>query len=82
VTIHQIDRHRRDGDRQFHPDDNHVLTFRQWCETCGFSVATGRRLINAGDSPPIIQLSVRRIGIAVGANRAWLASRVRKSVTA
>lgn len=62
-----------------HDDDNRVLTFRQWCELNGVSAATGRRIINAGDGPIITQLSLRRIGVTVGNNRAWQASRARKS---
>jgi predicted DNA-binding transcriptional regulator AlpA len=54
-----------------------VLSFRQWCELNGFSAATGRRILKAGTGPVIIQLSDRRIGITVGANADWQASRAR-----
>jgi predicted DNA-binding transcriptional regulator AlpA len=54
-----------------------VLTFRQWCDLNGFSRATGYRLIGAGRGPVITQLSDRRIGITIGNNAAWQASRAR-----
>jgi predicted DNA-binding transcriptional regulator AlpA len=54
-----------------------VLTFRQWCELNNFSVATGRRIINAGNGPTVLQLSPRRIGIRQSDNAAWQASRAR-----
>jgi predicted DNA-binding transcriptional regulator AlpA len=53
-----------------------VLTFRQWCAVNGFSDATGRRLIKAGDAPPILRLSERRVGIHESDNAKWQASRV------
>ena len=49
-------------------DDNRVLSFHQWCELNGFSPATGRRIINAGNGPIITQLSPRRIGVTVANN--------------
>jgi predicted DNA-binding transcriptional regulator AlpA len=54
-----------------------VLTFRQWCAVNNFSLATGRRLMKAGEGPPVVQLSPRRIGIKESANAAWQASRAR-----
>ena len=58
-------------------DDDRVLSFRQWCEINGISLATGRRIINAGNGPVVVQLSPRRIGVTVRANREWLTSRAR-----
>ena len=57
-------------------NDNQVLTFRQWCLLNGFSVSTGRRIIERGEVI-VTQLSPRRIGITVGNNRRWLESRPR-----
>jgi predicted DNA-binding transcriptional regulator AlpA len=54
-----------------------VLNFRQWCQVNGFSEATGHRLIKAGEGPPVLQLSARRIGIRESDNAAWQASRAR-----
>jgi predicted DNA-binding transcriptional regulator AlpA len=54
-----------------------VLSFRHWCEINNFSKATGHRLIKAGDGPPILQLSKRRIGIRESDNAAWQSSRAR-----
>jgi hypothetical protein len=56
-------------------DDDRVLSFSQWCELNGFSRDTGRRLRKSGTGPVFTQLSDRRIGITVGNNRAWVASR-------
>jgi hypothetical protein len=58
-------------------DDQRVMTFAQWCQFNGFSVATGRRLRKAGKGPKITQISDRRIGITVRANRKWQAARER-----
>jgi hypothetical protein len=54
-----------------------VLTLRQWCDLNGFSESTGRRILRSGTGPPVLQLSMRRIGIKVSANAAWQASRAR-----
>jgi predicted DNA-binding transcriptional regulator AlpA len=54
-----------------------VLPFPLWCDVNGFSKATGRRLIQRGDGPPVLQLSPRRIGIRESDNAAWQASRAR-----
>src|SRR5262249_50187960 len=54
-----------------------VLSFAQWCGLNGFSKATGRRLINRGEGPSVLQLSARRIGIKESANATWQASRAR-----
>jgi predicted DNA-binding transcriptional regulator AlpA len=58
-----------------HPD--RVLTFRQWCAVNNFSLATGRRLVKAGEGPAIVRLSPRRIGVKESANAQWQASRAR-----
>ena len=58
-------------------DDHRVLNFKQWCELNGFSLSTGRRIINASTGPVITQLSPRRIGVTIGNNRAWQESRAR-----
>jgi hypothetical protein len=57
--------------------DDRVMSFRAWCELNGFSLATGRRVINAGTGPVVVQLSPRRIGVTIRANREWQASRTR-----
>jgi hypothetical protein len=58
-------------------DDQCVMTFREWCTLNSFSKDTGRRLIKAGQGPKITQLSPRRIGITVRANREWQQARER-----
>jgi predicted DNA-binding transcriptional regulator AlpA len=54
-----------------------VLTFAQWCDLNGFSKTTGHRLIKAGEGPPVLQLSPRRIGIRESDNARWQESRTR-----
>src|SRR5262245_45620449 len=58
-------------------DDQRVMTMAQWAQVNGFSVWTGQRLIKAGKGPTVKQISDRRIGVTVGANRAWQAARAR-----
>ena len=67
--------HRSERDRAL--DDQRVMTLRQWSEVNGFSWDTGRRLIRSGQGPKILQLSPRRIGITVAANREWQQARER-----
>jgi hypothetical protein len=69
-------RHQSERDRA-NPDAHRIMSFRQWCELNGISLATGRRIISAGIGPVIIQLSARRIGISFAANAAWQQSRAR-----
>ena len=71
-------RHQSEHDRAQN-DDHRVLNFRQWCELNGFSQATGRRIIKAGEGPIVTQLSMRRIGVTVANNAEWQASRARSS---
>jgi predicted site-specific integrase-resolvase len=61
---------RRDNDRC-------VMTLGEWAALNGFSVWTAQRLIKAGKGPVITQLSDRRIGITVAANREWQQARER-----
>jgi hypothetical protein len=58
-------------------EDHRVLTFAEWCGMNGFSVSTGRRILNGGTGPTVIQLSERRIGTTLQANRAWQEARAR-----
>jgi hypothetical protein len=57
--------------------DDQVLTFFEWCQLNRFSERTGRRILNGPDGPKVTMLSPRRVGITVGNNRAWQASRAR-----
>jgi hypothetical protein len=61
----------------FETDDNRVLSFRQWCILNGISARTGRRILASGAGPVVTQLSARRIGITIRANREWQESRER-----
>jgi hypothetical protein len=58
-----------------HPDQ--VLTFAEWCRLNRLSGRTGRRLLQRPDGPEVTDLSPRRIGITIRANRAWQAGRTR-----
>jgi predicted DNA-binding transcriptional regulator AlpA len=73
----EAERRRRQSEQDLAAHRDRVLTFRQWCDVNGFSIATGRRIINAGNGPPVLRLSPRRIGIKESDNAAWQAARVR-----
>jgi hypothetical protein len=57
--------------------DSQVLTFREWCRLNRISGRTGRRILASGVGPIVTQLSPKRIGITVGANKRWQQSRER-----
>jgi hypothetical protein len=57
--------------------DAQVLTFHEWARLNRISERTGRRILNSGSGPVVIQLSAKRIGITVAADRAWKVSRER-----
>jgi predicted DNA-binding transcriptional regulator AlpA len=73
---HRKDQQQRERRRLLDGDDR-VLTFKQWCDLNSLSPATGRRILKSGDGPKSVQLSPRRIGISLRANREWLAARAR-----
>lgn len=73
-AMHYERRRSGGGDDAIRPDDNRVLTLAQWCALNGISLATGRRLINAGTGPVITQPEAHR---RYGDNRPWPASRAR-----
>jgi len=79
--LHEAERRHLQNERDRalnHDNDHRVLSFRQWCELNGFSLATGRRIVAGGTGPIITQLSIRRIGVTIANNRAWQASRARE----
>ena len=57
--------------------DDRCLTFREWCQLNSIGQRTGRRILASGNGPVMTQLSERRIGITVRANREWQQSRER-----
>jgi len=71
-------RTQRQDSLQHSLDDDKVLTFAEWCKLNRIGQRTGRRIIKSADGPIVTQLSARRIGITVGNNRQWQASRARK----
>jgi hypothetical protein len=60
-----------------HPDQ--VLTFFEWCRLNRISERTGRRILDGDAGPQVTMLSAKRIGITIGANRAWQDSRARRA---
>jgi predicted DNA-binding transcriptional regulator AlpA len=62
-----------------HDHDARVLTVAQWAELTGISTRTAKRLLARGDGPRRVKLSANRIGIPLGAHRAWLQARERGS---
>ena len=54
-----------------------VISVRQAAEKVGLSVPTFRRVIAAGEGPPLIQLSTRRLGIRESDVTKWLDHRER-----
>ena len=59
--------------------DSQVLTFFEWCRFNRFSERTGRRILKRPlpDRPAVTHLSAKRIGITIGADRTWKATRTR-----
>jgi hypothetical protein len=57
--------------------DDRCLTFNEWCALNGIGERTGRRILKSGNGPAVVQLSDRRIGITIRANREWQAARER-----
>jgi predicted DNA-binding transcriptional regulator AlpA len=54
-----------------------VLTLRQFAEINSLGLRTAKRLIAAGDGPPILQLTSKRVGIRQSDAARWQAARVR-----
>jgi predicted DNA-binding transcriptional regulator AlpA len=59
-----------------------VRSLAEFAALANVSLATLRRLIAAGDGPPITQISPRRIGIRDSHGQAWLDARTRNSTAA
>jgi hypothetical protein len=51
--------------------DDQILTVNEWCALNQISVRAGRRILSGPDAPRIVQLSARRRGVTVRANREW-----------
>jgi hypothetical protein len=51
-------------------EDDVVLSFSEWIAVNGISPATGRRVLKSG-ACEFVQLSARRIGVTIGANRRY-----------
>ena len=57
--------------------DQRVLNFHQWCRLNNISEHTGCRILKSGQGPTLTQLSERRVGITMRANRIWQDARAR-----
>jgi hypothetical protein len=58
-------------------NDDQVLTFAEWARLNSLSPRNGRRILQSGAGPRVVQLSARRIGITIRSNREWQQSRER-----
>jgi hypothetical protein len=58
--------------------DDQVLAFHEWCRLNRISERTGRRILASPDGPQTVQLSPRRVGVTVRANRDWQHARSRE----
>ena len=54
------------------PIEDRVITQREAAEVIGISLPTLRRRVRAGDGPPIVRLSERRIGYRLRDLRSWI----------
>jgi hypothetical protein len=63
-------------------DDDWIMPFSLWCQINNFSEATGRRLRRAGKGPVFTQISDRRIGVSIRANRRWQEARAKSDAPA
>jgi hypothetical protein len=80
MTLREAERRRTQRQHAFEQhslEDDRVLTFAEWCSLNKIGQRTGRRIIKSGKGPRVLQLSERRIGIRIGDNRRWQASRAR-----
>jgi hypothetical protein len=57
---------------------NQVLTHNQWCALNNFSPSTGKRVL-ANGLCEYVQLSARRIGVTIAANRKYQQRMIRKA---
>jgi predicted DNA-binding transcriptional regulator AlpA len=64
------------------PDDDRVMSFKQWYERVGLSKATAWRIVVRGEGPELIKLSTRRHGVTYAADRLWRAARTVSASTA
>jgi hypothetical protein len=78
MTIREQDR--RAQQRRASIDDLRIIKWADWCRLKGFSTDTGRRLRAMGQAPPIVQLSPRRLGVTVRADREWTEARIKDGV--
>jgi hypothetical protein len=74
MSVQELDRHQRID------ADHCVMSFLEWCSLNGISKSTGRRILESGTGPVFLQLSPRRIGVTVAANKAWQQSLARSVV--
>jgi predicted DNA-binding transcriptional regulator AlpA len=72
----QRQRDEKSRQRALEADNDHkILTLPEWQALNGISKATGQRIRKRGGGPATVQLSERRVGITLKANREWLERR-------
>jgi predicted DNA-binding transcriptional regulator AlpA len=74
---HSPARQQRVSDQYLSAEDLRVLSLKDFAAMMGLSLITVKRLIAAGEGPPLIQLSKRRVGVRLGDARRWQESRMR-----
>jgi hypothetical protein len=68
----------RKADRAMRDNPDRVLTVQEWAKLNNISDDTGRRIIARGEVE-VLQLSAKRIGIRLSANKAWQDARARSA---
>lgn len=53
-------------------DDMRVVDLPECARIVGVSLSTFRRRIDAGDGPPVVRMSPRRIGVRAGDLKMWI----------
>jgi hypothetical protein len=67
---------RRDAMTDFN-NPHQVMTVPQWARLNNVSVTQAKRVIKAGEGPPVMQLSKNRKGIRVSDNTRWQEARLK-----
>jgi hypothetical protein len=62
--------------------DEQVMLPDEWAALNRLSARSARRILAGPDSPDVVQLSERRVGITFAANRKWQARRIRAKAQA
>ena len=77
VTLHEIERRRRQSERDTR-DDYRVIRWTDWYKSKGLSKWAANRLRKKGLGPGVVQLTEHAIGVTVKDDREWTESRIRE----